>query len=103
MSLASTHRYSAAFSVEPSQSPRGILTPSEVIPRATTQVRPFKSMPPEHEHGQAHIVEATGHQLCQGLAGALDKGAQRSPTCSRRGPRPRRRHRWAPYSPGAPA
>ncbi len=34
-----------AFSVEPSQSPRGILTPSEVIPKATMFVRPFKSMP----------------------------------------------------------
>jgi len=32
-------------SVEPSQSPKGILTPSVVIPRATMLVRPFKSIP----------------------------------------------------------
>ena len=31
-------------SVEPSQSPKGILTPSIVIPRATMLVRPFKSI-----------------------------------------------------------
>jgi hypothetical protein len=34
-----------AFSVEPSQSPSGILTPSVVMPSATTLVRPFKAMP----------------------------------------------------------
>jgi len=34
-----------AFSVEPSQSPSGIFTPSVVIPSATTLVRPFRSIP----------------------------------------------------------
>jgi len=35
----------AAFSVEPSQSPGGIFTPSVVIPSATTQQRPCSSSP----------------------------------------------------------
>jgi hypothetical protein len=34
-----------AFSVLPSHSPSGIFTPSVVIPRATTFVRPLSSMP----------------------------------------------------------
>jgi hypothetical protein len=34
-----------AFSVDPSQSPSGIFTPSLVTPSATMLVRPFKSMP----------------------------------------------------------
>src|SRR5439155_2162267 len=34
-----------AFSVEPSQSPSGILTPSVVIPSVTTLVRPCSSSP----------------------------------------------------------
>jgi hypothetical protein len=38
-------RASVAFSVEPSQSPSGILTPSVVIPSATTCVRSAISSP----------------------------------------------------------
>ena len=34
-----------AFSLEPCHSPSGILTPSVVIPSATTLVRPLSSMP----------------------------------------------------------
>jgi hypothetical protein len=34
-----------AFSLDPSQSPSEILTPSVVIPRQTTFVRPLSSMP----------------------------------------------------------
>jgi len=34
-----------AFSDEPSQSPSGIFIPSVVIPRQTTLVRPFRSIP----------------------------------------------------------
>ena len=34
-----------AFSVEPSQSPSGCLTPSVSIPSATTQQRPLSSIP----------------------------------------------------------
>ena len=34
-----------AFSLEPSHSPSGILTPSVVIPSATMFVRPFSSIP----------------------------------------------------------
>ncbi len=30
----------------------------------------------EHQDGKAYVVEATGHQLGQGLAGALDEGAR---------------------------
>ena len=33
------------FSVEPSQSPSGIFTPSVLTPKATTQQRPFSSIP----------------------------------------------------------
>jgi hypothetical protein len=64
-----------AFSVDPSQSPSGIFTPSEVIPSATTHVRPLSSTPPEHQGGEAHVIEAPGHQLAQGLAGAFDECA----------------------------
>jgi hypothetical protein len=61
-----------AFSVDPSHSPSGILTPSEVIPSATTHVRPLSSMPSEHQHRQADVIQTTSHQFSQGLAGALD-------------------------------
>jgi hypothetical protein len=42
---ASSVLASVAFSVEPSQSPSGILTPSVVMPSATTWVRSASSMP----------------------------------------------------------
>ena len=69
-----------AFSVEPSQSPSGTFTPSVVIPSATTLVRPLQLDPVEHQHRQAHVVEAAAHQLAQGLARARDERAARPPT-----------------------
>ena len=45
MRSASSAVATVAFSVEPSQSPSGTFTPSVVMPRATTLVRPFSSIP----------------------------------------------------------
>jgi hypothetical protein len=75
MRSASSAVATVEFSVEPSQSPSGILTPCEVIPSATMFVRPFKSMPPEHQHRQADVVQTPSHQLAQSMSGALDECA----------------------------
>jgi hypothetical protein len=32
-------------------------------------------MPPEHQHGQAHVIKAPGHQLAECLASAFDERA----------------------------
>jgi hypothetical protein len=74
-----------AFSVEPSHSPSGCLTPSVSIPSATTQQRPFELDAVEHQHGQAQIRERPRHELEQVLARARDELA-RNRRLARRAP-----------------
>ena len=38
-------------------------------------VRPFELDPVQHQHRQANVVEAAGHQLVERLAGALNERA----------------------------
>ena len=68
--LASSVVATVAFSVEPSQSPSGCLTPSVSIPSATTQQRPLSSIPSSISDRQAQVTERAAHQLDQVLARA---------------------------------
>ena len=70
---ASSARASVAFSVEPSQSPSGILTPSVVIPSATTCVRSAISSPSSIITARRTSSSRRRHQIPQRGAGALDE------------------------------
>src|SRR5664280_243570 len=67
---ASRWTVTVLFSVEPSQSPSGILTPSVLTPSATTQQRPFNSIPSSSNAARRTSEKRTGHQRLQMLAGA---------------------------------
>src|SRR3954451_7492988 len=68
--LASSVVATVAFSVDPSHSPSGCLTPSVSIPNATTQQRPLELDPVEHHHRQAQIAQRPRHEIDQVLARA---------------------------------
>src|SRR3954469_24391761 len=74
-----------AFSVEPSQRPSAIFTPSVLIPSATTCVASATSTPVEHHHRQADVIQAPGQQLLQRGPGALDEHLRNRRLARRRG------------------
>ncbi len=82
---ASSVRASVAFSVEPSQSPSGILTPSVVIPSATTCVRSAISRPSSIITANRTSSSRRRHQLPQRGAGALDEHLRHRRLRRRRG------------------
>ena len=65
-----------AFSVEPSHSPSGCLTPSVSIPSATTQQRPLSSIPSSISTARRRSSSGRLHQLDQVLARARDELAR---------------------------
>ena len=65
------------FSVEPSHSPRGTFTPSVPTPKATTQQRPFRSIPSSIKAANLRSARLREHQRLQMLAGTPDERAAR--------------------------
>ncbi len=64
-----------AFSVDPSQEPERDLDAITGDPERDDVGAPLQLDAVEHQDAQAHVVEATGHQLGKRLAGALDEDA----------------------------
>src|SRR5579875_1235914 len=60
-----------AFSVSPSHSPSGTLTPSVVIPNATIIIRPLSYKPIDHHRRQSNVGQRAGHQRPKRPLGAL--------------------------------